>query len=102
VPPAVALSQDDAGFAGALLAAFGVASLIGGLVVAARPSRRGIPNHYRRLLLAIIVSTAPLAVVAHSLALTAVAAFVAGRWWAPTMSCQYSLTVRLAAQLNRH
>jgi MFS family permease len=93
--PALATHLGSHGFSGVLLALWSIGSMAGGVLYGARSWQLQVDVRYVRLLAAIAILTAPLA-LADSLAWGMGLSLLAGLALAPMFSCQYTLVSRLA------
>ena len=91
--PALALHAGSRPASGLLLAVWSVGSMTGGLWYGAHAWRTPLATRYQRLLLGLVVCTAPL-IAASSIPGGVLCSFLAGLAIAPVFSCQYALVGR--------
>lgn len=95
--PGLAEELDTPAATGLLLGLGSFGSLVGGLTYGSRVWGSPVAVRYAVFLALAALFTAPLAVVPN-LGLGLAVAFLSGLPWAPTLSCLYSLTSRMAPQ----
>jgi MFS family permease len=91
--PSLALHAGSRPASGLLLASWSLGSMTGGLWYGSRVWRSSLASRYRRLLVLLVLCTAPL-IVARSIPAGVVGALLAGLMIAPLFSCQYALVGR--------